>query len=236
MCGRLNLTSSGSELAEAFGLDETPELVPRYNIAPTQPIAAVRIHPELRRRRLDILRWGLVPSWAKNPSVGTRMINARVESLNSKPAFREAFRERRCLIPTNGFYEWEKRGARQPFVIRRRDGRPFAFAGLWDRWADDASLETCTILTTDANELVLPIHNRMPVILPPAAYELWLDPQVKAVGALKQFLGAAASKELEALPLSERINSPANDDPEVLRPVARTLAGTPPRSRQGSLW
>jgi putative SOS response-associated peptidase YedK len=238
MCGRLNLTASGSELAEIFGLDEIPNVSPRYNIAPMQPIAVVRVDPKGGRRRLDTLRWGLVPSWEKDPAVGNRMINARIESAASKPAFREAFQRHRCLIPTNGFYEWEDRnGVKQAFVIRRKDGHLFAFAGLWDRWDRGEPLETCTILTTEPNEVVRPIHDRMPLILPPEAYELWLDPREDKVGALKRLLGPTSVEDLVAVPISSRVNSPENDDPEVLEPITGPVSSAQPASsRQKSLW
>jgi putative SOS response-associated peptidase YedK len=237
MCGRLNLTASGSELAEVFGLDEIPNVAPRYNIAPTQPIAVVRLAPQRGRRRMDTLRWGLVPSWEKDPAVGNRMINARVETAASKPAFREAFHLRRCLIPTNGFYEWESRsGVKQAFVIRRKDGHPFALGGLWDRWDGGEPLETCTILTTEPNEVVRPIHDRMPLILPPEAYELWLNPRVDEVRALKRFLGPVSAQDLEAVPISSRVNAPENDDPEVLEPIAGPMSSAQPAPRQKSLW
>lgn len=233
MCGRLNLTASGAELAEAFALDEVPALTPRYNIAPTQPIAAVRVDPRLRRRSLGVLRWGLVPSWAEDPAVGSRMINARAESAASRPAFREAIRRRRCLIPTTGFYEWRKRG-KQPYVIRRKDHRPFAFAGLWELWRRKGgdALETCAILTTDANALVAPIHDRMPVIVAPEAYDLWLDPRVEDVGALRFLMAPTPAGPLEAVPISSRVNAPQNDDADVLRPVDLV----PPEDRQRRLF
>lgn len=236
MCGRLNLTASGAELADAFGLDGAPSLAPRYNIAPSQPIPAVRLDPQLRRRRFGLLTWGLVPSWAKDPAVGNKLINARAESAASKASFKEAFRQRRCLVCTTGFYEWQKRGAqKQPYVIRRKDGRPFAFAGLWESWRGSEAgdrLETCTIVTTEPNELVRPIHDRMPAILPAEAYDLWLDPRVEDLAALRRLLGPAPEEGLEAVPISSLVNSPDNDSPEVLAPVS----GAVPQPRQGSLW
>jgi putative SOS response-associated peptidase YedK len=154
----------------------------RYNIAPSQPIAAVRAVPAGSGRELALLRWGLIPSWSKDPAIGNQLINARAETAHEKSSFRNAFRRHRCLIPTSGFYEWLRweRG-KQPYFVRMRDSHPFAFAGLWDRWEspDEGAIETCTILTTAANAVLAPIHDRMPVILPPWEYSRWLDPSIK---------------------------------------------------------
>lgn len=167
MCGRFTLRVPAAELVEIFRLLRRPDVQPRYNIAPTQPVAVVRRID--RGRELSMLRWGLVPSWAKDPKIGARMINARAETVATKPAFRTALRRRRCLVPADGFYEWAKSagGTKQPHYITRRDGRPFAFAGLWESWdgPDGSSIESCTIVTTEANDLVGRIHDRMPVIL-----------------------------------------------------------------------
>ena len=187
MCGRYTLATPVAELSRIFGFPELPNLSPRYNIAPTQDIAAVRLLPEEERRELVLMRWGLVPYWADDPSIGSRMINARSESVAEKPAFRSAFARRRCLVLVDGFYEWQqhgvpKGGKKQPFRIRRRDGQPFAFAGLWESWkgpkggpALEHPLETATIVTTDANRVLKPLHDRMPVILAPEDYDAWLD-------------------------------------------------------------
>ncbi|PLX81838.1 MAG: hypothetical protein C0617_16005 [Desulfuromonas sp.] len=224
MCGRYTLTLSPGELAEAFALDEVPDLSPRYNIAPSQPVAAVRLEGPGRKRRLVLLRWGLVPGWAKDPGVGVRMINARSESAYAKPSFRAAFRSRRCLIPADGFYEWQKVGGRKrAFHVRRRDRGPMAFAGLWERWEDPASpgsvIESCTILTTGANASVSHLHERMPVILDPADYGPWLAPGPQEVEILREMLGPF-SGPLIAVPVAETVKNPRNEGPDCLVPRA----------------
>jgi putative SOS response-associated peptidase YedK len=189
-------------------------LSPRYNIAPTQAVAVVRAGEG--GRRLDGLRWGLIPSWAKDEALGDRMINARAETLAEKPAFRSAFRARRCLIVADGFYEWRKVGGRkQPHCIAFRDRRPFGFAGLWERWEGgaDGPVESCTIVTTSANEVVAPIHDRMPVILDPMEFTLWLDPGVTDTSRVADLLRPYAPDLLEAYPVSLLVNNPANDSP-----------------------
>jgi putative SOS response-associated peptidase YedK len=168
------------------------------------------------QRELAWLRWGLVPSWAKDPSIGNRLINARAETVAEKPAFRTALRRRRCLVVADGFYEWQRSGrAKDPYFIRMRDDRPFAFAGLWESWEgpDHSVLETCTILTTEPNELVRPIHDRMPVILPPEVYACWLDTSIQDPGRLSQLLVAYASEPMEAYCVGSLVNSPAHDVP-----------------------
>lgn len=231
MCGRFTFATAPQALVELFGLDEVPDLTPRYNIAPSQgaPVVRVVLAGEQQRRELRLLRWGLVPSWAKDPAVGNRMINARSETAASKPAFRAAFKRRRCLVLADGFYEWQARGkgrGKQPHLIRLRHGGPFAFAGLWERWReapDGEELHTCTLLTCAPNELVAPIHDRMPVILPPEAYAPWLDPELQDVAQLQQLLRPYPAGEMEAFPVSPRVNSPRVDDPDVAAPIA---AGT----------
>jgi putative SOS response-associated peptidase YedK len=244
MCGRYSLTTPVEGLRRLFDFPEQPNLPPRYNIAPTQQVAAVRRAPPPdagaeapggAERHLVMLRWGLIPSWAKEASIGNRMINARAESLAEKPAFRAAFRKRRCLLVADGFYEWRKRpeGPKQPYRIAREDGGPFAFAGLWERWRnpeDGAWIESCTIVTTDANALLAPIHERMPVILPPADYGTWLDPGT-APEAAQRLLGPYAGADLVAYPISLRVNKVANDDPTVIAPLSNDgdAAGSQPR-------
>lgn len=175
MCGRYNLRTPPDSWAEIFELLSTPDWQPRYNIAPTQTVPIVRLDV-LKQREMALVRWGLVPSWADDLSISNKLFNARSETASSKPAFRSAFKSRRCLIPVDGFYEWQKTGRqKQPMHITRDDGRTFAFAGLWERWDRGAvPVESCTILTTDANDLMRPIHDRMPVIIPPEDYERWL--------------------------------------------------------------
>jgi putative SOS response-associated peptidase YedK len=222
MCGRYTLTSSGEDVADLFALLEVPSIPPRYNMAPTQEAAVVRVAEPGAPRTLSFLRWGLVPYWAKEAAIGNRMINARAESVTEKPSFKSSFRRKRCLIPTSGFYEWKKEGkSKQPYLIRRKDHRPFAFAGLWDRWNDPASgpLETFTILTTDANERVRELHDRMPVILAREDFDLWLDPKVGDPARLQPLLAPLAGDELELVRVSRNVNSPANDTPDCIEPL-----------------
>lgn len=169
MCGRFTLRTPAKHIAEIFGLSDVFDLPHQYNIAPSQDVAAVRLNREGKKRELAMLHWGLVPFWAKDPKIGYRTINARAETLATKPSFRNAFKKRRCLIVADGFYEWQKtNGKKQPFLIHMKDDRPFAFAGLWEHWkGDDEVIESCTIIVTEANDLMKPIHDRMPVILSP---------------------------------------------------------------------
>jgi putative SOS response-associated peptidase YedK len=222
MCGRFTLFSDGAELARLFGCGFEVPLTPRYNIAPSQPVPVVRlVEDQPGTRQAALLRWGLVPSWAADPKIGFQCINARSETAASKPAFRAAFRRRRCLIPADGFFEWQKKGkAKQPFLFRMRDGQPFAFAGLWDRWAKGDSRETCTILTTTANERVRPMHDRMPVILPLAFYDDWLEPHADAPQELKTALRPYPAEEMEAVPVSTCVNDARHEGPECIQPVA----------------
>jgi putative SOS response-associated peptidase YedK len=226
MCGRFTLRSSPQIIAEQFGLLESPDLVARFNIAPTQAVPAVRQAATATvagqpPRELVMLRWGLVPAWAKDPSIGGRMINARAESAAEKPAFRAALRGRRCLIVADGFFEWSGTGRRkQAWLFQRRDGRPFGFAGLWDRWEPSGQppLETCTILTTEANDLVRPVHDRMPVIIVPEGYARWLEPVERTAEELAELLRPAARELLEAVPVSPHVNSPTNEGPRCIAP------------------
>ena len=218
MCGRFTLRTPTNILVEQFRLGSAPQLALRFNIAPTQPVAVVRQSPEDSQRHLSLLRWGLIPAWAKDASIGARMINARAESVAEKPAFRSAFKRRRCLVPADGYYEWQKIGSRkQPHYIRMRDDRPFAFAGLWEQWRgeegqDAQLLETCTIITTESNELSRPIHDRMPVILDTEDYGLWLDPEVEDRGRLERLLRPFESAKMVADPVSTYVNNVRNDD------------------------
>jgi putative SOS response-associated peptidase YedK len=221
MCGRYTLASPTERLAEEFGFDGTSvELAPNYNVAPTQGVAAVL--EEGGQRRLEVLRWGLIPPWADDPGIGSRMINARSETAPGKPSFRRAFRERRCLIPADGFYEWQRtNGAKQPYYIHMEDGRPFAFAGLWESWSKggEGEVRTCTILTTGANALVGEVHDRMPVILAHDAYDVWLDPDSER-DELTGLLAPYPEDEMEAYPVSRFVNSPSNNDPRCIEPAA----------------
>jgi putative SOS response-associated peptidase YedK len=225
MCGRFTLRAPASVIAEQFSLFELPLLQPRFNIAPTQAVPVVRMVPQHAepRRQLVFLHWGLVPSWAQDPAIGNRMINARAETAADKPSFRAALKRRRCLVVADGFYEWQREGnRRQPMFIHLRDDRPFAFAGLWESWegADHSSLESCTILTTAANELIRPIHDRMPVILAQEAYGLWLDPAVQTVDPIQPLMRPYPSEAMEAYAVSTRVNSPVRDQPECLERLA----------------
>jgi len=233
MCGRFSLSQSAEAIAEVFALPEVPSWEARYNIAPTQLVPAVWQASEQSDRQFHLLRWGLIPSWAKDPAIGARLINARAETVTEKPSFRAAFRQRRCLVVADGFYEWQHRvlveetspaksprqqGKKQPFYFRLQDGKPFAFAGLWEHWQapNGEVIESCTILTTVANELLCPIHDRMPVILNPKDYDLWLDPLVQQVEPLQQLLRPYPDVAMTSYPVSTLVNNPANNSLECI--------------------
>lgn len=218
MCGRFTLTTPAELVAEAFGLSEVPPLAPRYNIAPTQDVAVVR--PDDTGRRLDLLRWGLIVAGAAG---GAPLINARAESLASRPAFREAFARRRCLIPADGFYEWRRIGrAREPFHIRRADAAPIAFAGLWALGSATEPRGSCVIVTTDANDTVKKVHDRMPVILDPADYALWLDPAESRAERLGPLLRPAGDM-LVAVSVGPTVNDARHEGPACLMPAPTLL-------------
>ncbi len=217
MCGRFTLRQSPGEVARHFDLDAVPTFEPRYNIAPTQQVLALRQTGD--SKEAVFLRWGLVPSWAKDLSIGNRMINARAESITEKPSFRTAFQRRRCLIVADGFYEWQTvDGKKQPVHFRFRDGRLFTLAGLWEKWhgSGGPAVESCTILTTSANELVRPLHERMPVILSPEHREEWLDPRFADTTALRTWLTPWPAVEMTGVAASMRVNSPRNEGPDCL--------------------
>lgn len=218
MCGRFYLVSPADDLARQFQM-ELPALRPRYNIAPQQATVACRF--ELGARRPALLQWGLVPPWADDPGIGSRMINARSETATEKPAFRNALRARRCLIPADGFYEWRRGPAgKQPYAFRMREGGPFALAGIWEHWErPEGLLQTFAVLTTAANEVMRPIHDRMPVIIAPRDYDLWLDPAVRDPARLAPLFAPYPGELMEAYPVSMRVNSPVHDDPMVLERV-----------------
>jgi putative SOS response-associated peptidase YedK len=229
MCGRFSLGST-IRVGQLFDLPNWPETPPRYNIAPSQEVPAVIQNRETGAREFRPFRRGLLPSWVKDPSTGTRMLNARSETVATKPTFRKPLRERRCLILADGFYEWKREGTRkQPYYIRLQNGEPFAFAGLWDRWQPSKGdpLETCTILTTTPNEVVQRIHDRMPVILPASAYGLWLDPAVRDAEPLQELLTPYPAAEMIAYPVSTRVNSPTNDTSECIAPLVDSLPSKP---------
>ena len=221
MCGRFSLGASATKLAELFDLTEVPNWAPRYNIAPTQELLVVLKAPEDPGRKISRRRWGLIPSWAKDRGIGNQLINAQAETVATKPAFRAAFRKRRCLVPADGFYEWTQQGRqKQPYYIRLRDGGPFAIAGLWEHWEgpDGNGVDSCTLLTTSANDLISAFHHRMPVILNPTNYDLWLDPAVQEAGPLQSLLQPYPSENMTAYPVRTLVNNPANDAPGCIEP------------------
>lgn len=208
-------------LAEVFELLEPPDLPPRYNIAPTQQVPIVRLVSADAGRRVELLRWGLIPSWAQDPTIGARMINARAETLTTKPAFRAAMRQRRCLVLADGFYEWQKRnGRKQPFYVHLVEHRPFGFAGLWEHWesANGEAIDSCTVITTEPNELIAPVHDRMPAILHPEDHAIWLDPTNKQPASLKSLLRPYPAKEMKVYPVTARVNNPSYDGSECIKP------------------
>jgi len=217
MCGRYNIIPDAEAWVAAFSLLETVDqeitnLIPNYNVAPTQDVPIIRNNRETGDRELELVHWGLVPFWAKDKTIGNRMINARAESVAEKPAFRASFRKRHCLIPANGFYEWKiTESGKQPMHIRMKDELPFAFAGLWESWhsPDNVEMHSCTIITTQANAFMTRIHNRMPVILDANDYNRWLDPKD---GSGKDLLRPCPDKWLEANPVSTYVNNPRNND------------------------
>ncbi len=219
MCGRYAITTAPEAMRRLFGYPEMPNFPPRYNVAPTQPIPIVRVVEG--KRQFALVRWGLLPSWVKDPKAFTLLINARGETVVEKASFRNAMKRRRCLIPADGFYEWKRDGAvKRPFFIRRKDQAPFAFAGLWETWMgpNGEEMESAAIVTTQANEVLAPIHDRMPVILAPDAYDLWLD-SANVDGKTAAALIAPAQSELfEAYEISPLVNRVANDGPQVLEP------------------
>ena len=223
MCGRYRLSRRKQLVEEYFDtVSDEPDWNPRYNIAPTQPIPVIRQHPKEPVRQLSLIRWGLIPSWAKDPSVGVQMINARSETAATKPAFRDALKSRRCLIPADGFYEWMRTGrAKQPYCFEVNGGELFAFAGIWDRWKDPSGnwVKTCSILTTTPNAVTSAVHDRMPVILDPDSYDLWLDPGIREVAVVSELLKPFDARMMRCYPVSTRINHVANDDEECSRPT-----------------
>lgn len=223
MCGRFVMVSPSYVISEVFCLKEEPQdLLPSYNITPGQSVYAVLRDERNETNRLARFRWGLVPSWAKDPSVGNRMINARAESVAERPSFKEAFRDRRCLVVADGFYEWQKTGRKKiPFFIRLKSRQPFGMAGLYEVWVSPAgkTLRTCTIITTRANDLLSPIHDRMPVIVPREKQAFWLDRSVHDKKDLLDILKPFTPEEMEVYRVSMAVNSPLNDKPELILPV-----------------
>lgn len=216
MCGRYTLTTDSQKIAESFGVEPTLTAMPRYNIAPTQNVVAIIRNGTAH---LSTLRWGLIPFWAKDEAIGSRLINARAETLAEKPSFKNLLRKRRCLVIADGFYEWRTEGKEKiPMYITLQEQQPFAFAGLWDTWKNPAgeSIQTCTIITTEPNELMVSIHNRMPAILRPGAYEDWLNPQLHDEHVLTHWLKPYPAELMKARPVSKLVNNPRNDTAEIL--------------------
>jgi len=219
MCGRYTVTVTPEMLRALFGYPEQPNFPPRFNITPTQPIVIVRLMDG--KRQFALVRWGLLPSWVKDPKAFTLLINARGESAAEKPAFRAAMKRRRCLIPADGFYEWKSvAGRKQPFYVRAKSGAPFAFAGLWETWTgpNGEELETAAIVTTRANKTLAPIHDRMPVVVPPDAFDLWLDCTKVDATTAAALIAPAPDNFFEAYPVSTDVNRVANDDPKLVEP------------------
>lgn len=223
MCGRYLITTPLEAIRRIFGVTDRPNFAARYNVAPTDTVPIVRLKPGETGRELVLVRWGLIPPWAKDMKIGASLINARADSLAAKPAFREAFERRRCLVVADGFYEWITiDGRKQPYLVRRRDRAPFAFAGLWSFWRDPEGqgVPSCTIVTTEANADLAAIHPRMPVVLEEADHAKWLDVAADAAPVLRP----AREGLLEAVAVSPRVNSVKNDDPGVLEPAAEQPA------------
>jgi putative SOS response-associated peptidase YedK len=222
MCGRYRLSRTKPVIEEYFDAATDDDWIPRYNVAPTQPVPVIRQNPKEPGRQISLMRWGLVPLWSKDMSGAAMMINARGETAGSKPAFRDALASRRCLIPADGFYEWKKSGkTKQPFCFEMNNGELFAFAGLWERWKDPSGnwIRTCSILTTTANAVTSAVHDRMPVILDPGDYDLWLDPGMKKIEAVSEMLKPFDARKMRSYPVSTRVNHAANDDEACSAPV-----------------
>jgi putative SOS response-associated peptidase YedK len=227
MCGRLTLTTPARVVAEHFDVAEVPLLAPRYNIAPSQTVAVVRQRRSVPERTLEMRVWGLVPAWAAEPSIGARLINARAETVAQKRAYRDAFRQRRCLVAADGFYEWQARGRnpKQPYHVTPQGAELFAIAGLYERWtgSEGSPLDTCTLITTEANERMRPVHGRMPALLPRDAWSAWLDPKGHDVEALQALLCPSPVDSLALQPVGLRVNDTRHDDAECIRPVVGGL-------------
>ena len=222
MCGRYRLSRRKQLVEEYFNSEGEEDWSPRYNVAPTQPVPVIRQNPKEPRRELSKIRWGLIPWWAKDSSSAAGMINARSETAATKPAFRDALKFRRCLIPADGFYEWKRLGKeKQPYCFEVNEGELFAFAGIWERWKDPGGkmLETCSILTTTPNAVTSAVHDRMPVILDPDNFDLWLDPGMKDASAACEMLKPYDAQFMRCYPVSSRVNHAANDDEKCSMPV-----------------
>jgi len=223
MCGRYRLSRRKQIIEEYFDSDSWDyDWNPGFNIAPTQPVPVIRQHPKQPVRQISLMRWGLIPHWAKEPSIATSTLNAKSETAATKPTFRDPLKFRRCLIPADGFYEWKRTvKAKQPFCFEIKDGELFAFAGLWDGWKDASGnwIKTCSILTTTPNALTATVHDRMPVILDPESYDLWLDPRMQNVAAISELLKPYDANRMQLYPVSSRVNHVTNDGEECSRRV-----------------
>ncbi len=231
MCGRYAITSAPEAIRALFRYQEQPNFPPRYNVAPTQPIPIVRIVEG--KRQFALVRWGLLPAWVKDPKTFTLVINARGESVLDKPAFRNAMKYRRCLVPADGFYEWKAGGSRkQPYFVRPTSGAPMAFAGLWECWTgpNGEELETAAIVTTIANRTLGDLHARMPVVVPPEAFDLWLNCAEVDAQTAAALIAPAPDTALEAYPVSTEVNRVANDNAKLLEPVVQGTEPAPPKS------
>jgi putative SOS response-associated peptidase YedK len=231
MCGRYAITTAPEAIRQLFGYLEQPNFPPRYNVAPTQPVPIVRMVEG--KRQFALVRWGLIPAWVKDPRTFSLVINARGESVLDKPAFKSAMKYRRCLFPADGFYEWERKGERkQPYFVRRTGGGPVAFAGLWEAWIgpNGEEQETAAIITTDASPAIAHIHDRMPVIVPPEAFDFWLDPNVDAEMA-SAVIQPAQDGTIEHYPVSRAVNRTANDLAQLVEPLREPEAEEAPKSK-----
>jgi putative SOS response-associated peptidase YedK len=232
MCGRYTIIASPEVLRALFGYAEQPNFPPRYNVAPTQPIAIVRLING--KRQFALVRWGLLPSWVKDPKAFSLLINARGETVNEKPAYKAAMKRRRCLIPADGFYEWKAAGSRkQPYYVRAKSGTPLAFAGLWETWTgpNGEELETAAIVTTDANQTLAPIYDRMPVVIAPSQFDLWLGGPDEDTTAASALIRPAPDDLLEAIPVSSDVNRVANDNPKLIERADEIAAPEPGAKR-----
>lgn len=226
MCGRFTLASRAETIADYFGIEVPYQLKPRYNIAPSQDVLVLRQLPEASLE-FTLMRWGLIPAWQKEEDIGSQWINARSETIDEKPLFKKLFQKKRCLIVVDGFYEWHvmSKNAKQPYYICKKDHGPFVFAGLWEHWESKEGkvIESCTILTTDANILLKPIHHRMPVILPKTDFNDWLDIEQQNITQLKKLLKNYNSPLFTAYPVDTTVNNPRHDTIECIRPDVQQL-------------
>lgn len=224
MCGRFVRYTTPMDLAALYEIQDAPTAEASYNIVPTESIVTIRLTPEINKKEFALLKWGLVPSWAKDIKIGNKMINARAETVAEKPSFRVALRKRRCLIIADGFYEWQRSvKPSRPHYFKMKDSIPFAIAGIWEQWEDPDKkvIETCALLTTQANELMQPVHDRMPVILDPANYDLWLDRSMQEVEKLAHLYSPFSTERMETYEVSTIVNAPKNNDPLCIKPLER---------------